>query len=457
MPPGPSVTNYGLKWYMDRGDLYYENNIRWARHMYWLAKVVDPEQITHRSRDVAISASQLQVAELDHRIEVVETASHSYSKYAATPAEALASYNSILHNCLKEMEYVPEVVTTYIREHDTSSMGQGISWATAIHVPASVWREILSIIKENINSMLEHPGWSNGLDFFTGIRARSNPLPGFVHKTEAKLTRSRIILFRPELSIWTIFIPNKQRWYGRIMDEQKDIFHVQGDVTYPMVDGYKSYLLARDYFKEGNFNPYDGKSWEASIGQILGKTYNPFLVRTKKIYQLPSGITPTSLIDSIAMTKVIAKRKGKFIILGDDCNYWGTEDLSTPFLEPQPADRKSNFFLGLTYKDPDLPKISGFKVTVDRSDKRIRIPVSLDEKEDEFPGDHDLREIVTHAGLYLGYVKDGTLLDAIARKPGEVKGPGEALERLVVDSIRTSGDPFAWAERMRKKDLFTNQ
>jgi len=454
MPPGPSTRKYSMIWNLENADLNYSADITWAPHMDWLSRQVRPEQITHRSRDVSVAASELQAAELDHRIAVVNEAMHSYERYAMSGREASDIYDYVLLKTYDSMRYEQDAVTKYIHEHEGASMGQGISWQNAIHVTSTQWIEIMGQIKESIAAMRSHPGWSNGLDFYPGMRARSNALPGFVDHTSGSISRSRIILFRPELSIWTLFLPDKKQWYRDIMDYVTERLDVVGEVSFPMVEGGVSYVKAQEYFREGRYQPFDGKSWEASIGQILTRVFNPFLVRTKNIYQLPSGVTVTSLLDTIAMVKVIAKRKGKFIILGDDCNSWGADDLSTPFLEAQLEDKATNFFLGLDYKEIEQPRISGFKVTVDRADKRKRIDTGLDDKTESWEGSHDEREAAVHAMLYLGLLEDGTLIDAIAKR-AEIRGPGQMIEDIAHEvALKPNGSPFAPAERLGVKRLF---
>jgi len=402
-----------------------------------------------------VSAAALQYAELDHRLEVVAQSQKAYEKVRLTEREALEIYFTILDITLEMMEYNWDHIQGYIKEHSGSSMGQGIPWSEAALITPAQWQELLSIHKDNIRRMRAHPGWSNGIYFYPGIRARADELTTFTTHTSGTLNRSRIILFHPALSQWTLFIVDKQRWYSRIMEKVLQILGFAGEAHFPMVEGGKAYITAQQLFASGKpFKPFDGKSWEASIGSILGPVFNPFLVQTKGIYQLPSGITVTSLLDTIAMAVVVRHIPGIYIILGDDCNYWGKADLTLPFLELQPQDRISRFFLGMSYIDVDRPRISGFKVTKDRADQRQRLSVNEEWQMDSWVGHHSNRERAAQAGLYLGWLFDGTLMDAMSRVK-DLRSPGEQIDRLVDEAITNPNlDPFAWAEREGVMYLF---
>jgi len=458
MPPGPSVESYHLEWISDMVGLEYTVDVKWAKHMDWLSRAVEPWQISNRSRDVAIADPHLQPVELDHRIAVVLESLPSYGKVKASPSQSRRLYEAVLHNTLKFMHYSPEWKNEYIKDHIGSSMGEGIQWVRAREVQDNEWLDLLSIHRDNINNMIEHPGYGNALRFFTGIRSRPNSLPGFRNTYHGTIERSRIIGFHPALSQWTVFIQQKAAWYKAILEETEEIMGVQGEYIYPYTVGGQVYLKFAALLEDKlPFQAYDGKAWEASIPQILGSDFNPFLFKTGPISQLPSGITVTSLLDTMASIVTTSRHKGKFVILGDDVNYFGYDDLSTPFEAYQPEDTKHRYFLGMVY-DPvvNMPRITGFKVTQDNASKRIPFPTSQVEQEDDFTLEsRDARDRVVHAGLYLGHVGEGTLLTAVSKiDPNVFASPQENIQRVTGDYRAKGFKAYTWAERLGVDNLF---
>jgi len=69
MPPGPGVVTYSEAHEMTPEGLNYALHVEWEPWVKkWLVPSIEPWQVTHRSRLLAVSANQLKVNELRHRI-----------------------------------------------------------------------------------------------------------------------------------------------------------------------------------------------------------------------------------------------------------------------------------------------------------------------------------------------------------------------------------------------------
>jgi len=472
MPPSASVRRIKADWELGKNKdgkdaVSYHVHIQWRKHMPWLVRQIPKERITHRSRDLSLSSKVLQAEELRHKVEVARAAAPSLAKIALTPRLSEQVLQDVLGPVLKMLAYSPPYKEHYINDHATSSLGGGFLWPSARSVTDAEWVDYISRVKESLTEVLNHPGWGNATVWNTGIRARTNQLPGFVDSVANEETRSRIISFEASASAYSVGLAQKRELYRQIFENVLKTLQPAGDLIFPMAEGYKAYLTAAELFRDRPFKAYDGVSWESLVGTILGPAFRALLIQLDGFYMVPSGIVLTSILDTVAMTRAIAAIRGKFILLGDDCSSWNEADLATPYLEYQPMDTKLKIFLGYSYLDPDRPSISGIKATSESSQLKERAELGLDttfwpgndvgEGADKgwMPGRHTPQEIVTNAGLYVGRIKDGTTLDVFKRMEGEVQAPWLTTEHVVRDATRGRGNVFAWAEEMGVEDLFT--
>jgi len=471
MPPSASVRKIRAQWYLDKDEIgndivKYSIDIKWRKHMPWLVRHMTSDQITHRSRDFSLSSTVLLAEELRRRVAIATESQKALERIALSPKQSEQVLRDIIEPTIDALHYDPHKKESYINEHSTSSLGGGYSWPAARAVTDAEWREYESRVKESLWAVVNHPGWGNTIEWHTGIRARTNELPGLVEHVENSEDRSRMILFSPEESALSVLMGEKQPWYQKVIERLTKTLQPSGELYFPMAEGYRSYIRAGELFKEYPFKAYDGRSWESIVGSILGPAFRSLLVCIKGWYMVPSGILWTTIFDSAAMMQAIATKKGPFIILGDDCSHWGTENLATPYLEYQPLDTKMKMFLGYGYWEPDQPRISGIKATSESSALKQRAELTLDptlwpgpevgEGEDLgwMLGRHSPQEIVVNAGLYLGLLKDGTTMDVLTKMPGEVTAPWLSTERIVQQAVTGHGDVFAWAEREGVRHLF---
>lgn len=264
-------------------------------------------------------------------------------------------------------------------------------------------------------------------------------------------------MFHPMMSLWTVFIPQKAAWYAETLKKVEQVIHLEPEVHYPYVMGGQIYILAKEYFDQGlRFQANDGKAWDSSVGLLVGKYCRPFLINFQGYPMMPTGETFTSLLDTVASLIAIRRQKGKWIVLGDDMNSWGGTDPKVPYIERQPADTKYKWILGVRFDiDPDRPRISGIKMSMDRSTTMIPTPmIPYSPHEQIVARKRDPRTRVAWAGLFHGWFGGKSLIDALAETPpGEYISAGELIERRVEEEVGTM-DPYAWAEELGVKKVF---
>lgn len=460
MPPSPGVKLYGLNYLMSDDGIHYDVNVEWEPFVTnWMVKHLPAWQVTERSRLVAMAANPLKVNELDHRITQTISNMHALRKYTLPKQTASNLYILLNQLALEYTKYDQEWINSYITSHRKSSLGGGWKWQNAYAMSSDEWKDIIDQLRANIEANLRSEGWYNQVRLNTGIRSRAASLPGLQHYYHPEvMTRSRIILFHPTISIKSVGIPQKAGYYTDYFKEAEDELDVSTEYYYPYEHGGEIYLKFSEFHinEPHLFEAQDGKSWESSVGVILGQAFTPHMVRVQGLDFLPSGSTETSILDTLANMVVTRHLGGKAIILGDDFNYWGKARLREPFLEPQASDTKHRFGLGVYYDpDPLKPRVGGLKVTNDRA--RAMKPLKM---QFETPysvavtASRDTRQRAAWASLYDGYFGDRTLLDTISKiKPEEYLSPGEIIEGLIEHDYQDI-DAFAWAEQRGIKNLF---
>lgn len=460
-PPGPGVDAYEVEWEADERGLNYTLNVKWEPWVKnWLVPSIPHSQVTHRSRLLAVSSNALKVNELNYRLQQTIDNYKAIEQLKLRDRDEYEMFQIVADTTLKYMTIDADWIHSYIKEHEQSSLGGGYKWRQAYEISTNEWASIMQQLKGNMEEILRRPGYWNNINWFSGIRARSEGLKSVVdHYTPPPMERSRIILFHPTMSLWTVFIPQKAAWYKEVLEKTEQLVKPRGEYYYPYVMGGQIYILAQQYFNAGlPFRANDGKSWESSVGILLGKYFRPFMVNFKGIAMLPSGETFTSMYGTMASLLATRGHKGKWLILGDDMNNWDGSPVNLPFIEYQPEDSKYKWILGVRYDiDTSMPRISGIKMSMDRA--RAMIPM------DQTPftrfsrvvsRKRDPRTRVAWAGLFHGWFGDRSLIDSLAETPpGEYISAGELIERMVEEKI-TQTDPYGWAESMGVKEVFVS-
>lgn len=467
MPTGPLADMYHLRWeyqpyYMDNGvmvtqpKVHYNVDIKWAKHVPTLLKLIEPYQVFHRSRLVAMAIDSLRIHEMQRRINLITENKQEYIKAAATDRESYEISQIIIEQTLAHMHANYEHIRKYIMDHKRSSLGGGgYKWRMALAMTRSEWDEVMEQLKANLELMQAHPTWYPANYPRTGERARSEGIQSMGDKFSVDVDRTRIITFGNYMSLYTVFIVDKASWYQTVLNQVLDVINPTGEYYFPYMEGGKIYRIFSDLHQsEAPYHAYDGKTWDAGAGIILGPYLHCFMVPVGGVPQVASGQSHTSMNGTIAT--VIASRdlNGAKCILGDDCAYYGRDRLRTKVLEEDPADTKYKYNLGLSYlKDPERPRISGMKLTKDRSVDMISIhTMDFYELEAVYGGKHSREERVAHAGMYLGQFGSGSLLERIEKlPPNDWKNPGELLDEI---SDTESSTVWEWADELGVKEVF---
>jgi len=436
--------------------LKYSTEVQWAKHTGTLVKLIDPEQIWHRSRDVAIAIDSLRINEMQHRINQVTEWYNEYKKYALNERQSWEVSQIIRDETRSALRLNFDWIQSYIREHVRSSLGGGgYKWRQALDITRGEWKEVLDLLVTNTEEMEAHPDWYVANFPRTGERARANNIDTIKHNYQGEINRTRVITFGNHMSLWTVFIPDKATWYTKVLTKVADVIKPAGEYYYPYMEGGHIYRRFSDMHKtKYQYHALDGKSWDAGAGIILGKYVNCYLVPIGGIPQVASGESHTSMLDTVAMQCATRLLTGTKIILGDDCAHWGNLNMHTPWLEQDAADTKYMFNLGVSYShDQDAPRISGIKITKDRGKDMISINTGeFQAMTGVYGGRHSPEERALHAGMYLGRFGKGTLLERIEHiPPGEFMSPTELMEEIMEEG---TVDALEWARERGITEVF---
>jgi hypothetical protein len=467
MPAGPLADAYHMKWTylpykMENGvmnttaSLNYKVDVHWAKHVPMLVKHIEPHQVWHRSRIIALAIDALRTNEMQRRVSKITDGINDYRKAACKDRESHEINQIVLEETKKHMHLNYEHIHKYIMDHKRSSLGGGgFKWRMALEMPRSEWDEVRQILFENIELMQTHPTWYVSNYPRTGERARSASLEAVSTHYDVDIDRTRIITFGNFMSLYTVFIVDKASWYQTVLTKCLDLLQPSGDYYFPYMEGGNIYQIFSDLHKTDEpYHAYDGRTWDAGAGIILGPYMNCFMVPIGGVPQVASGQSHTSMNGTIATVIASRNLNGVKCVLGDDCAHYGRDQIKTNVLELEPSDTKYKYNLGLTYAvDPDRPRISGMKITKDRGIDMISVnTMEFYELEGVYGGKHSREERVAHAGMYLGQFGSGTLLDRIKKlPPNNWKNPGELLEEIVESGAE---DTWAWAEELGVKEVF---
>jgi hypothetical protein len=451
---------YAMEWEQREDGLHYKLRVKWEPWVRnWLIKSIPKNQVTHRSRLLAVASNPLKANELDYRIKQTTEYLPALRKIALSDRESKTLLDIIIDKTRKYMHMNPEWIRTYINEHRNSSLGQGYNWRMAYGITREEWSTMMGQLLETLDKIERHDGYYSRIQWNTGVRARSESLDKVADEYNPPvMTRSRIILFHPAMSLWTVFISQKAAWYTEVLEEAMKELHVAGEYHFPYVMGGQIYILAQQLFNDypNTYSANDGKSWDSSQGIILGKSFRPFMVQFKTTPMLPSGMTFTSMLGTLASIVATRYYKGTWLVLGDDMNGWNVPSFNVPYIEHQPEDTKYKWILGVRYDiNNERPRISGIKMSMDRA--RAMKPLSV---EPYLPNKRvmyrkrDPRSRVAWAGLFHGWFGDKSLIDSLAdTPPGEYISAGEMIENMVEEDVGKV-DPYAWAETMGVKEVF---
>jgi hypothetical protein len=416
---------------------------------------------------------------------------------------------------LEYMKFNRQHITSYIKDHETSSMGAGHPWSDAYKLDNEFWIYHYNTCRGNIELARDYPERYLANEVFDGIRARSQSydkqLPvtltgldpetagrGWWHADKTievwpstnwknilvsgRKTRDRMVRYGPSRSQYTVHLIQKAAWYKDILRETIDIVDAAPEFIFPYEIGGKIYVMAAEFIKDGYpFIAIDGSAWDTLVGEVLGPDFTPWLSFFRRqgergFYFLDSGITFTSLFGTMANIIVNKDSTGTIIALGDDMNWFGTDgkacNVAKPYAEVEQGDTAAQYVLGVAYNpDPFLPRLTGLKTTMDRSGKMKPVWSLLNdygemeeyvteakrtfgaERREGLSYKRSQAQRAAWAGCYHGLFGSASLLEALMNvPPGDYIAPGQLLEELVLEA--DIKDPFRWAEEEGIKTLF---
>jgi len=419
MPPSPAVDFYELTYGPEALGWTYEAKVHWFPFVRELIPSLEPWQVSHRSRCIAMAVSAGRAFELHHRMEKMK----GYKIKPLSDRESRECFEAMIHRTLQYMTFDETWIREYLKEHARSSFMPGHKWGELFSASTQELKALFQLVKTNLESLLRYEGMWNHVKFNTGLRARSEGITSIRELYRVSFTRTRIITFHPALSTWTLFIPQKAVWYRAVLEDIIKILHARPTFIFPYMEGGQTYIKASELFKDGReFKAVDGSAWDSVAGVILGKYFRGMMVFLGGYPMVASGISTTSMLDTIANVVLNRDVDGVIIALGDDMNYFGCRYIPrVAFAEYQPNDTAHGTILGVHFRpDPLVPRTSGFKVTSDRSTAMRPLVVDEDIHGPILEGyRRDMRQSILWASLLTGQVGEkGTLLEHISHMKG---------------------------------------
>jgi hypothetical protein len=445
MPPSPGVESLWVEYEEDAGVGYYQADVEWRPEAYGMLKSLPDWQKYHRSRELALSVSRGRIREINKRLGQAVAHHNDYDVAALNDEESEALYNILIDKTRAHIRFSRKYIDKYVKEHAGSSTGRDVTtnrgrrWEELLEEDGerwsnSQWREIMDDVLSLLDWLQENPAGYLRIDWFFGQRARSPPLRSLKTHYENEVDRTRLIVFHTLLSIWNVFIPDKNAWYGDCLKAAYDYLGCSFKYYTPLVDKGHVFVAAAELFNDqgDKFQAYDGKSWDTGVGLILGKAFAPLLTYFKGIAMLGSGIAWTSLLGTIVMFIVLRHTSGIMVLLGDDANIFNGKNIPKAYyLEYQPDDTTYRYILGVSYYvDPFAPRLCGIRVTMDHAGRDVSVTSPNFNGKVKYT--HDDRTVYLWLQMYEGFYGDNTLYDAI--KKAEVEdyfAPKKYLEERV--------------------------
>lgn len=467
MPTSPGVDWYHASYFYNdfKNTLDYTIRIKWKPIVHWLIDRIEPWQVTHRSRGAVLAFSPLRHTEQLNKVQRIKEWYNLIEGYRLSDHESYRLYDAFMSMTLDAMELDFDWIAKYIRKHESSSIGGGYKWRDLYGWKRTDWRSVYNNAKLMIENMRQRPGHWVNVKWGTGLRARASSLSGAESETHGTLDRSRIIQFHPVMSMLNIFLPHKKEYFSKVLKYTEEMLRVRADFYYPYVEGGNIYGIVHDFYTEGlQVNALDGKTWEATVGLLMGPAFSTLMMYIDGVPMLPSGGWHTSIVGTMANVVQNRKTKGNIVALGDDMSVFTKNGVKSnvPWVEEDPLDTKYKVTLGIAFgRDIDNPGITGLKAMSDRAKKSV--PIRVDaftlEGETAVTSSKTMQETALWAGLYMGRFGDKSLIEilkGIDVGARDYISPGEIMDEIVSGQQNTPvKDPFAWAEELGVKKVIT--
>jgi hypothetical protein len=435
MPPSPGSKRTEVTAHYAEDHLG-EVTIKWAcshdlhEETRQLLKELPIQQVNHRGRVCTIASNMLLVNEWNRRVAKTKEALAEVPGAALTESESKSLAEKFAAINRKYLVYKPELIDKYKVAHKHSSAVPGIKWIDTPDGSDEIWQELFDWTAKFMED------WEAGLlygkllarPFWSGIRARNKTpigrrsLPSNPVHWNGTDDRSRTVNFLIGFSSVTAFIEDKKSWYRDVLQLFRDEINPPnggGRRISPLVEGGEIYEIVAESLQnrssepvvcelgddcniiiDGEIQPYDMNACEAITGHTLGRGFWPCLTTAGGFAQLPSGIWATTALD-IATTQCFQKEVGW--LKGNDAT-----------LEFQEADYKSQFLLGLRFKeDPLRPRFQGVKLSGDSAEKGVSVKPN---DSIVLKGSHGTEVVTRWCDAYRGIGHDGESLLASVKR-----------------------------------------
>jgi hypothetical protein len=455
MPASPGVKRYRIYIVPDanRNLVRYHLEVEPNEFLLRLYQELEDPQILHRSRQVALAASQLRVFTLDKRNDRMRRHA-SILDNLAIPDRVQTDLLKLLDDTIV-FKYDPAYLYTFLKEHEKAGVGRGLKWGMLYESSRSQWLEAMTLVDEiKYHLFNDWVGYYMNRPMWSGLRQKNkNPVLSkakgmgkSIYTFDGSINETRIVNYTASLSSWNAWMPGKEGMYAKIITEVLDMVDLGIQVVTPLIQGGHVYTVVRDALANGMYHtPYDMGSSEAVVGALLRRKFSQFFTPVQEWDILTSGIGLTTILTMVVSLLVIKAAFGQQLhkedllcLFGDDWNFLTKKPLKDPGLgeiaEIDPLDRNQNFVLGVAFKpDIEAPRADGIKLTADRGDKAIGVDLSSPTTR-EIKGHASYEESETWYGLYHGVVsKTQTLLQALENalpQEWELRGPGARVQAL---------------------------
>ena len=338
-----------------------------------------------RSRPGILASSKLQETEILRRVQKLKDTKDKLESFRMPSRTSEAILAVKKRATLEALRVDKDYLNHYLSEHKDSSILPGVKWAQ-LPTPdedISFWNKCLDLVKGNLEQYAFAEGMRYNGVFNTGARQRADQeVIAGDWSYDLEVSRTRVVLFNPQLSMIGAFMPDKPKWYGQIINAALQEFGISDHLLFPPRDGGDVYIGATEalvdnedttivlgddlnFYKGGKQYALDGSNWESSVGTILGEPFYGTKTYFGGNYHVPSGVFDTTLDDTLATLWVRSQLSDAEIMAG------GIPDI----MEVSQADQDLNFMLGLRYvDDPHLPRLQGLKLAVDKAGGQRIVP-----------------------------------------------------------------------------------
>lgn len=332
-------------------------------------------------------------------------------------------------------DYVDSITCTYgehtkkyVNEHGVAHPVRNESWNQLLRegrlpILHSFSKDTLSLLKENYyleGDWAMHPGVIG-----KGARPRTPSATELAWNVYLLIKRMRRVGFVPGPSSLGAFDPHEAqvKRLRKIFDYFEQKWGTR--IISPKTEGGSVYIELRSHILNGeNVQNYDVRGMELITPSIIAKSTKSrpfgvgiFTFKNGTIYELLSGVFPTSDLDMLAhlvlLDYIMIKVPKLLVILGDDITIVGGKLALNLLYERVYKDERIHRTLGLSIGKKIHP--AGTHFMIDRADKRINI--TADGKWHEVKQKLPFEEREQICDLFLGTVMGRDFVEVLQKFP----------------------------------------